>query len=223
MIKAFDYLFYDLQCFGIMLSFLFSLRLVNKKVSPTYMKLFKWYSIIGAAVMIPTVLDLHFFKKGYTYYIINFSLLFHYLFLAYFIFKLVIKEKIGIFLTLIFFSILIFILYLLFSSKLSDQNFQAFTIANLGVVIFCIFYYFKLFQDRPVLDLLNEPSYWIITGIFFCMCISIPISGIIGYMKTTIPLDINWVFLYHITTLSYFIMHMFFIKAYLCTTCQTKV
>jgi len=215
--KSLGYIIYDFQALLMFISFIVSLRLINNKKIPEYMQGFYWYPIIGIVVLIPHFLAFHFFKKLYfvSIPINNISLLFHFSFLAFFIIQ-VIPNKKFFFLKVLFFIFFSLIIYFLTTKPLKDYNSSAFAVANLGLVIFCIIYYYQLFNNIPILNLRNEASFWVITGVFFCMSINIPINSIIDYLWGKIPYS-YLSFFTSVGVLCYSIMHLFFIKACLCS------
>lgn len=112
--------------------------------------------------------------------------------------------------------------YFLIASDLTKKNTFIFGVTNFGLIIFCIVYYHQLFNNLPTLNLLLEPSFWIITGVFFCMSIQIPVLLTIDYLRYKILIN-NYYLLHSLISFCYTIMHLFFIKAYLCATRQQKV
>lgn len=220
---AVDYLCFNLQFFGMFLSFIISLKLIKNKNIPRYMNGFYWYSVVGFLFALPVFFEEYFFKSlKCSTYITNFSLLFHYSFLGSFILKVMPIKKDKSLLKFLYFLIFCFILFFICTKDNSLRNHKAYALTNFSLIIFCTIYYFQLFKNIPTLNLLTEPSFWIISGVFFCMSISIPTTGIMDYLKY------NATLMFHrninaLTMLSYFIMHLFFIKAYLCAINPLKV
>ena len=179
---------------------------------------FYWYNIVSILILITYIFSskLHFFSLSFYHLINNYSLIFHFSFLSYFIYRIT-KNTINKFIFwTIFFVIMLSVLIILIYNNNSKSDFIAFAISNLGLIIFCIFYYYYLFKELPSPSLLNEPSFWIITGIFLCMVLHVPISSIHGYLTLKINKDIIRVIL-SISSLSYAFMHLFFVKAFLCS------
>ena len=210
------YIFYYSQCFCMLLSFLFSLKLICNKNIPYYMKGFFWYPTIGLIVMLPSLINAITLKfSNLASAINNFSLVFHYIFLSVFIIRVMPKKKELVFLYSLFSLFLILIVFFLITNPITKQINQAFSICNFGLTIFCIIYYYKIFNNIPIISLWKEASFWIITGIFFCMAMNIPVTATIDYLHKRISL-LNMMLLNSIITVSYGIMHLFFIKAYIC-------
>ena len=215
---------FNSQCFVTLLSFLFSLKLVRNKNIPNYMKGFFWYPTVGLIIAIPLFLATNFFHffHEYTTTINNISLLFHYSFLSIFIIRVVSPNINFTFLIFIFLFFLFLLLYVLVNNSLTKQLNMAFSLCNLGLTIFCIIYYYNIFSNRPSLDLKREPSFWIITGIFFCMSTHIPITTVLDYLHHKIHYTI-YAGLINVLIVCYMVMHLFFIKAYLCSVQPQKV
>jgi len=201
----------------------FSVRLIGNEHIPKYMKHFYWYSFVAAFVSTLSLLEKRFlFVDKLTWgYISNSLLLFHFIFLSSFIHGFLKNAKMLKVMRVLFFSFVFLILFFLFTNDLSIQISTAFATTNFGLVVFCCFYYFQLFDAMPTLNLLKEPSFWVINGIFFCMCATIPILAIRYYLidrmhasvYSTIEVVIPFV---------YGVMHLFFIKAYICSVSQCK-
>ncbi len=181
------------------------------------MKYFYWYPTVGVIVLIPHFITFYFFRQGY--YVANISnniaLIFHYIFLSRFIINAHPNKK-RVFLSKnVFYSFLIFTLYFIIAASTRKINTSAFAMANFGLAIICVIYYHQLFNNIPVIDIKRDASFWIITGVFFCMSLQVPMFGMIEYLRGKVPLS-NFQLFSSISPLSYTIMHLFFIKAYLC-------
>lgn len=184
---------------------------------------FYWYPLVGMIVLIPVFIDVNITKQFYNVktFVINASILFHYIFLSLFIIKLIINKANHRLLKLIF----IVVLSILFSSLSSDiltrVNITAYIIANFGLIIFCLLYYYQLFNGLPNINLITEPSFWIITGVFFTMSVHIPILASMSVLKNKISAS-NYILLAGVTTFCYSIMYLFFCKAILCIILQKR-
>ena len=199
-------------------SSIFSLRLAGDKRVPKYMQQFYWYTIVAALFSF-----YNFFQKYFNIssqnafgFFHSTLLLFHFIFLSYFIYCALPKKIIPKVIKLLFFFFFLMILTCLLTNDLNKPQSAAFTICNLGLVIFCCFYFSQLFEEMPTMNLLNEPSFWTIIGIFFCMCATIPLGAIRTSIFDNKPYELYFL----VGTLGYFsygVMHLFFIKAYLCS------
>lgn len=222
--NLFDYILFYFESIATFFSFLFSLRLINNKNIPSYMRGFYLYPTVGFLGIIFLISILLFFPNYSKYAAVesNYSLIFHYCFLSYFIIKVLPNKKYNWYLFIIFFIFLSVILYLLFTRNVYRQISFAFAVSNLGLIIFCIIYYVRLFNNIPTIDLKREPSFWIITGIFFCMSAQIPSTGFYDFIQKDINISTARI-LYSISLFCYAIMHLFFIKAILCAVQPRKI
>lgn len=218
MSKAFNLIIFNIECLIILISFLISLKLIRNKSIPDYMRGFYWYPTIALIIIIPGYIAENYFKSYIEYSSIlnNISLIFHYTFLSIFIIKVMPSYKDDILLKFVFGLFLLLLVFHLTQTNTNKQNTIAFVTANFGLTIFCLIYYYRLFNNLPVLNLLEEPSFWIITGVFFCMGVHIPLLIAWDYLHGKIPLHISRI---HnaINIFCYIIMHLFFIKAILCS------
>jgi len=118
---------------------------------------------------------------------------------------------------------LVLLFFLLSVYDIKQDNTLAFGITNFGLMVFSLLYYFSLLNNTtPIINLLKEPSFWIITGVFFSMSLHIPVLFSMGYLHDKISLA-NFRFLMSASMVCYGIMHLFFIKAYLCAIHPQKV
>ncbi len=182
------------------------------------MKGFFWYPLLAVIVSLPAIFAFFFSKSLYPIANIsnNISLFFHFSFLGFFIIRAIPDRKNDYLFKIIFVIFFALIALLLVTGNIKKINGPAFATANLGLTIFCIIYYYRLFNDLPILNLRTEPSFWIITGIFFCMTLHIPMYATFNYLnnKVTSP---SYIVLKSVAAFCFAIMHLFFIKAYLCS------
>lgn len=200
------------------LSFLFSLKVFRSKNSPRYMKSFFLYPLIGAIisfVYLPIVFiqsrtNLDFFNR------VNLiSLLFHFPFLGLFILRIIKSKHAGI-MRITLWSIFVILVIISIADFYQDTSSLSFCLANFTLIIFCLFYYYQLFQDIPTENLTRNPSFWIITGIFIGMGLSFPIIIFWDYLEINLNRSAKRVY-QAFTNLPYIAMHLFFIKANLCS------
>ncbi len=184
------------------------------------MQHFYWYSVVACLFVLLKLTSRWFtFPSREVITIIgNYSILFHFIFLSLFILFKVPRQKSTKSLFALFFLVILGTLYCLLTSVDSKQNSLCFAIVNLGLVFFCLVYYSNFFEELPRPKLLQEPSFWVITGIFFCMSTCIPINALHDYLRTDTTLKLEHKKdLFSIAYLSYGSLHLFIIKAYLCS------
>ena len=202
------------------------LRLINNSRIHEYMKGFYWYAIVAVIFSFPGFLVAHFsinfISYSSTYVTVNFSTIFHYCFLGNFIIKVTPNRTKKIkYLRYLFWLQLFLLLCILTTSDITRTAYKAYLISDLGLSIFCIIYYYQLFQNLPTINLQKEPSFWIISGVFFAMTISTPILTSMEYLENKIP--IFTYFLFHgFLSFAFTIMYLFFIKAFICTIQMRK-
>lgn len=214
------------QSICMILSLLFSLRLINNKRVVNNMKYFYWYSIVGGLIVALNILNFYFNfpTKIVMGTIRNYSVLFHFGFLSTFIISLLsptLKKKVFITVTVPFFIISLIALMAYSNER---QNSTAYALSNIGLVVLCINYFLYLFNNPRKNSLWKEPPFWIVSGIFLCMSAIIPINSLHEFLW-----DENFVLpderklLSSIRYFAFGCMHLFFIKAYLCSIRQEKV
>ena len=184
---------------------------------------FYWYPLVGMLVLIPVFIDINITKRLYAIknIVINTSILFHYIFLSLFIIKLIVNKSNQKILRIAFIILLVLLIVSLYNDFFKRASIIAYIIANFGLIIFCLIYYYRLFNDLPNMNLIKEPSFWIITGVFFTMSIHIPILASMSVLKNKISSS-NYYLLSSVTTFCYSIMYLFFCKAILCIIPQKR-
>lgn len=202
------------------LSLCFSLPLINNSKVVKYMQHFYWYSIVAFLLVLLKLMSRWFlFPSANTITIIgNYSILFHFIFLSLFILFLVPGKKSMTVPFTLFVLVITATLYCLITFQKVQQNSVSYAIANLGLVFYCLVYFYHYFQELPRSALFKEPSFWVITGVFFSMSTSIPINALHDYLRVDKVLALQQKKdLFSIAYLSYGTLHLFLIKAYLCS------
>jgi len=211
----------------ISISCLLSICFVFYKNKPNYINYFFFY---------PTLTLLFFLNKYFAFFcdnyrlvmpidttqiIYNLSFILHYLILGYFIKINFSDDKQNNIFSIIFWCFLIIITTLILSHDLRQKNGFAYGITNTCLILLCIIYYQQLFKSPPTIILVHSPAFWIINGIFFGMATTIPLnfSGNFFFANN----NENIAIIKKLGSLSYIIMHLFFIKAYLCIIRPNKV
>lgn len=203
------------------LSFIYSIKTVGKEQLPGYMKYFFWYPLVATCLFILFWLS-HFkvLPNLFFYYSNLVSVLFHFSFITLFIIRIIDSKNKKPLLILYILFLFIIIFYLI--KDFIQRNGLPFTISSIGLVIFSLIYYFQLFKNTPTVNLLLEPSFWIITGVFFGMGLNIPPYALGEYIiNKNLQKEVYYLFAIIITS-SYGIMHLFFIKAFTCSLLHHK-
>ncbi|MBU3714080.1 MAG: hypothetical protein FGM46_03945 [Ferruginibacter sp.] len=215
-------IFFAAQCFSIMLSFIFSLRIINNHKIPKYLEGFYWYNIVAFFFALLSFVETFITGIKISPFLLNFSLLFHFIFLGSFIIKTMPTSSLTKWLKVAFVIFTVLLLAYILSDNFFKINNKAYSISNFSLTIICLFYYFQLFRKPPILSLKEMPSFWIVSGVFFGMGINTPFSAIVDFFKNK-PMIINHVFFYVLMTNGYIIMHLFFIKGFLCSSKVKKI
>lgn len=213
---------FNTECITSFICFLFAIKLVLSRNIPIYMKMFFWYPFVSVLIVIPIFIIANFFMqfRNYAIMLTNVSTIFHFGFLSIFIIKLLpLKNRRLVWVLFTLFLISLFIV--LSTNNLEKQIHSAFSVTNIGLSIICIIYYFHLFKNLPVFDLKKEPSFWIVTGVFFCMSAHVPIAAFVDYLRDKVTFT-TILALNNFLILTYIIMEVFFVKAILCTSLLAK-
>lgn len=110
-------------------------------------------------------------------------------------------------------AILLYDLY--FFGKVRTYSINVlFNIQAISLLIPSIFYYLEIFESKPILNLLHDSSFWVVTGLSFFMISTLPFSLLLNSFRKSNP----GVF-FKLFTLFYFfyiILFSMIIRAYLC-------
>jgi hypothetical protein len=209
-----------LEVFIFFISFLFSLKLVKNKNIVPYMKGFYWYHFVGIVIGVIGVSELLWIGKNSFFVLLNnLSIFFHYTFLCNFIKKATPNKSNPVLYTLIGVYIIGSVVMLGFylNFDITNQANFAFSIAHFILFLYCVIYYLQLLNNIPQVILLKEPAFWVVTGVLFSSSLTIPITfagNYFGFKYLS-----NYIFLVSLlTVLPYIILHLFLIKAILCST-----
>jgi hypothetical protein len=117
--------------------------------------------------------------------------------------------------------ILITIAYLFdgFTSIASRYNYLShivMVIEFVFLIIPCVVYYIRLFENISLEPLLKRPSFWIVTGLLFYCCISIPYYLLSNYISKNTPGKIHQVSSALFFNIPYAIHFIIISKAFLC-------
>lgn len=205
--------FLPLYIYFIAFSFFVSLAGFYKRKELFYLKLFSPFLLV---TLIAECLGSYLSAQGKNNIILyNFFTVFEFCF-YFFIISLIItnsKFKTTIRLLIIVYAIAA-IVNILFIQKIRTFHTVTYSIGCLLVVIFCICYFLELFRFPRSVNLLNNPAFWICTGLLFFYCCGFPLYGLVNYWKDISRLVLNN-FTTIFTILNIFLYSLFAI-AFLC-------
>jgi len=122
----------------------------------------------------------------------------------------------------VFIFFLFFVIALRLYTGINTSYFQIHSISNFCKLIFCVFYFDELFKSNLRLNLKTDPGFWIVTGVFFYTAISFPVYAIHNYLRDTFG-EVIAGNIFAVTNITIIIMHLLFIKAYICSSQQRKI
>lgn len=196
----------------------YAFKVLRLKYIPINIKFFALYPILALSIGIPNILNDFSIKnlKHFVGVLNNVTLLLHISLIGFFIFSCLKRKEIKRLYLFVLIGFQLIVVFYLISVNLSSQNFIAFAITNFGLIVLTLFYFFEIFINPPILKLKEEPSFWIITGVFFSTCLNMPF-----YATYKVILDNNDVFIKSLVgvlvSLSYIIMFLFFVKGFKCS------
>ncbi len=181
--------------------------------SELYLKLFFVYLVITNIVQgIGTFLGTHSENNALLYSLFSIAEFVFY----FFVLREIIKNKKMK--TVILYTLWIYLFTALFALYFSGktQSFQSISYATgcLLIVVFCVFYFYELFQLPHSNSLLREPAFWICTAILFSYCCTFPLFAFANAIHNPTPIIIKNILIIHdiINLFSY----LLFTIAFLC-------
>jgi len=109
--------------------------------------------------------------------------------------------------------ILLFLIIFNFKRLKYDYIDLSYLCQAVSLITSCIFYYLELFRTMRIPRLENDPHFWLITGLCFCLACTLPLSTYIQNFER-----IHYYNLSSIYNLSYVFLFSMISRAYLCRT-----
>lgn len=163
--------------------FLISLSVFARKPVPLYLKIFPIYFFLlmieDLAIEYTTTRGIH------NNIIFNTAGIAEFLFYYFVIRSVIVNEKVKkrIFYSSIVYSVFA-VINLFFIQRNDLFNPINFTIGTVITVLFCIYYFFELFQKTETQSLTKLTSFWIVSGILFNVVLIFPIFALISFMES---------------------------------------
>jgi hypothetical protein len=210
---------FNIQCLIIIISFLLSLRWIFFRHEQGYMKFFIFYTSVALIVMIPYFLLVNAIIKGFGFAIQlnNISLVFGFSFLSLFMINFNRDKKIKRLMNFIFSVIISFLVLSLVKGSITPINFLAFVINHGGLTLFSLVTLFSFYNSDEKINLTHEPYFWIVVGVLFCstICFSVYLFCLLFFSQFKLGEFYSFI-IDSLPSMGYIIMHLFFIKAFLC-------
>ena len=201
----------------LVVSFILAFMLRKKKGLPPYFKFFYWIPLAAILLSINTISTLYFRKfpvllftcSRHLFFLVDFSI-------TCLFFQTIFSRKNKL-VAIVFFIATISFGLLLWANDLNRPLLQLHALPYFAIFILCMYYYYQLFDDdeKPIVNLLKSPPFWIATGIFFSAVVHFPLFALhpyiyykFGRMASDYAISFGNIFI--------IIKHLLFIKAYRC-------
>ncbi|HVU53708.1 MAG TPA: hypothetical protein VHD83_01580 [Puia sp.] len=207
-----------------LVAFIIAVCYCYRSLNPSYLRIFPLYLFVSIAVELLVNSYLRIFgiqpfgsRQDYARTAIyNLYTPFELFAFAWFLFRIIQSPQIK---RLLIASLMLFCLFFIIYSLQTDigktLNVIAIVLESLIIIIPCLTWYRELFTRNEPVNLLKEPSFWLVTGIFFYLATIIPFyvtsfylnsHGLLGVAKS----------LSSINNFSLVITYMLFIKGFTC-------
>lgn len=190
--------------------------LIYKYKMPKYLRIITIYTTIAGVGAIISIL-IHFKFKYVWDIVINFfdaTTILHLSLLAYFFFSLL-PKKYHKYISIIFVFSLTLTVVILIKDWDSSLLSRCFIVSNFALILMAITYYWDLLNSEPRIDILHDPAFWIVTGIFIGMAsnvVLLTLSHLLFVKYDYMRYALTSIF----ASFFYAVMHLFFVKGYIC-------
>lgn len=196
----------------IIASFLTSFIVFKQPRTPIYLKLF--CPFLGITLLVENY-ALYLRNKGSdTYVLYSFFTSIEFAFYLYVLSCIIhnLKMRLTIRYVLII-NALIALINILFIQK-NSFNSISYSFSCLLIVFFSIYYFLELFRQPKFVNLINEPPFWICSGLLFYYCCSFPLFSLAAFVST-VPQSLlnNLIILVYVINA---LLYSLFIIAFLC-------
>jgi hypothetical protein len=196
----------------IVISFLVSFPLFRQTQTPFYLKLFSPF--LGLTLLVDGY-GLYLRSKGinnYTMYSLFTALEFvFYLFVLSCIIR---NLRVRLLVRYILVFNIFFSLISMFYIQKDRFNSISYSLSCLLIVFFCIYYFFEIFRYPQFVNLKNEPSFWICSGLLFYYCCSFPLLGLTTLLETIPRVLVDNIFI--LLNAMNILLYTLFVIAFLC-------
>jgi hypothetical protein len=194
--------------------------------APGYLRIFPLYLLVSIAVeffankyfriLLPFHLDdVKLVVRQVSY---NFFTVFETVVFIYFLYQIIRSTQIKRLAIGLFILFLIYFITSTVVGGLYQFNDMAVFFESVIIVFLCLIFFRELFTRPEPVDLLREPSFWLVTGIFFYLATIFPLFLAGSYLRSHGLGKITYT-LYSINNFAISITYLIFIKGY---TCRTK-
>jgi hypothetical protein len=206
---------YWIQFFSILLSTCASIYFQKHLSRFDYLNNFFFYPTVGLIGILITIIIQNFNSNNFhTELQIFFKLLllFHYFFLGY---KISLTLKIKRFKKIAkkAYQILgIGVLIITFNNIIDNKGLYCFAFVNFVLIFLCIIYYYELISKKGNYNTKNLPSFWLNSGVFISMSLSLPANLFEHYVRVNLEVN-NYPIVISIICFSYILLHLLILKS----------
>lgn len=193
-------------------SFIVSLSVYKQKMTEFYLKLFPPFLFISLLVEVFAIYLVNIGKENYDLYSVFTALEFvFYMYLLSCLIKSIKMKKIIRYILVL--NVIIAFANIILIQK-DRFNSITYSLSCLLIVFFCIYYFLELFRYPKAVKLINEPAFWICSGLLFYYCCSFPLIGLTNFLGEFPKVLLNNVYI--ILNVMNILLYTLFIIAFLC-------
>lgn len=197
------------------LTYLSHRRKINTIFKLNYIGIYCLIALVFCTLSI--LLSFEILSLNQTLKIHRLSILLHFSLLSAFFLQVIVLKKIRVFLKIAIGVLIPILMLTIWAAIKHEKSYYTIVIANTCLVVFAITYFIQIFYITPKYDIVKDPNFWIAGGIFISMGMSIPNNMMENYLTQYIKDPDFFVFTNIFGKSAYGVMHLFFIKAFLCS------
>jgi hypothetical protein len=145
----------------------------------------------------------------------NFFSAFEFCFYLYIISRAIGNKKIkSVVIITLFLYVIIAVSNIVFIQKIRNFHTVTYALGCLLIVATCIYYFFELFRIPKSVELINNPTFWICSGLLFYYCCGFPLFGLTNFLYSISKLIIKN--LHTIIIILNIFLYTLFTVAFLC-------
>ena len=164
------------------ISFFVSVVIYFSRKAPFFLKIFPPFLFITLLV---ELFGFYLSSKGSdTRELYNFFTVFEFCFYLYVLSCIVVRERAKKIIRLVLIIYLFITLANILFFQRNTFHSITYSLGCLLIVASAIYYFLELFQTAKFIRLVNQPSFWICSGLLFYYCCSFPLFGITGFLST---------------------------------------
>lgn len=166
----------------LIVSLLAGITVYFRNQSSLYLKLFPVFLLLSGIVQVIGIVWASAGTHNTALY--NFNSVFEFSFFLFVLMEIVRRKPAKrILLVLLFLYPVMALVNIIYIQGPDNWNSMSYAVGSLLVVFFCVYYFLELFMLPQSTNLMQDPAFWICSGLLFFYCCSFPFFGLVNFMS----------------------------------------